>query len=519
MVEKLDLDLALKRTLRDLEETNFVDRAFTAELLSRKPDRLKGEIREELESEDGYQPFPAIPFLVPKSGGLVRNGRHLTMKDRTVYNACVGALQSDIYEALEWSQGSVDLGYQMTDDHELEDWFEGTPYDYWKQFRLDSLEKLAEADWLVEADIASYYDNIHVENLARDLERLELDEEVRRLLKKCLQKWSIFGSSPVFGKGVPQSYNASHVLAKLYLNSFDEHLRDNGFDHLRYNDDIRVFCDSQREARNAVKRIVSFLSQRGLSLQSAKSRISGSEEGRESINAAQHIIEPIKDRLWEENKVHIGVGGRYDDIFVEVPRDEINSEAIREAVRDHLFDEETEFDSTVFHFLLNRLDDDMAVDYCLSLLREKPEETRHILRYFKRIGVDERITESIAEYVGSDLSVYDYQLYQIYQWFLDPDMVHDPDDRLISAARDFAMSPESDFYLSNVAKRYLGEYGTQSDTESLIQYYDECQPREQVVVLLALKGVVKSKRNGFYADASKDGWPHEVAVSFIKSKH
>jgi hypothetical protein len=81
------------------------------------------------------------------------------------------------------------------------------------------------------------------------------------------------------------------------------------------------------------------------------------------------------------------------------------------------------------------------------------------------------------------------------------------------------MSVESDFYLSNVAKRYLGEYGTQSDTGSLIQYYDECQPREQVVVLLSLKRVVKSKRNGFYADASKDGWPHEVAVAFIKSKY
>jgi hypothetical protein len=519
MVEKLDLDLALQRTLHDLKETNFIDRAFTLEIMERDPERLRAELTEELESENGYQPSSAIPFLVPKSGGLVRNGRHLTMKDRTVYNACVGALQSDIYEVLEWSQGTVDLGYQMTEDHELKDWFEGTPYVYWKQFRLESLEKLEEADWLVEADIASYYDNIHIKTLSSDLERLELDEEVRRLLVRCLQKWSIFGSSPVFGKGVPQSYNASHVLAKLYLNSFDEHLRDNGLDHLRYNDDIRVFCDSEREARMAVKKIVSFLSQRGLSLQSAKSRISESEEGRQNINAAQHIIEPIKERLREESKVHIEAGGPYDDIYVEVPRDEINSEAIREAVRDYLFDEEEEFDSTVFHFLLNRLDDDMAVDYCLSLLRKKPEETRHILQYFGRIGVSEEITDSIAEYVDSDLSVYDYQLYQIYKWFLNPDVAHDPHARLISTARDLAMSPESDFYLSNVAKRYLGEYGTQSDTGSLIQYYDECQPREQVVVLLSLKRVVKSKRNGFYADASKDGWPHEVAVAFIKSKY
>jgi retron-type reverse transcriptase len=519
MVEKLNLDLSLQRTLHDLKETNFIDRSFAAEILNREPESLKAELREELESDEGYQPSPATPFLVPKSGGLVRNGRHLTIKDRTVYNACVGALQPDIYEALEWSQGSVDLGYQMTENHELKEWFEGTPYDYWKQFRLDSLEKLEESDWLVEADIASYYDNIHIETLAADLERLDLDEEVRRLLKSCLQKWSISGSSPVFGKGVPQAYNASHIMAKLYLNSFDKHLRDSEFDHLRYNDDIRVFCESKREARDVLKKIMAFLSQRGLSLQSAKSRICSSEEGRESINAAQRIIEPIKERLREENMVHIEAGGRYDDIFVDVPREEINSEAIREAVRNHLFDEEAEFDSTVFHFLLYRLDDDMAVDYCLSLLREKPEETRHILQYLGRIGVNQKITDSIAEYVDSDLSVYDYQLYQIYKWFLDPDTAHDPDDRLTSAARDFALSSESDFYLSNVAKRYLGEYGTQGDMESLMQHYDVCHPREQILVLLSLKGVVKSKRNGFYADASNDGWPHEVAVSLIKSKH
>jgi len=308
-------------------------------------------------------------------------------------------------------------------------------------------------------------------------------------------------------------------LAKLYLNSFDEHLRHNGFDHLRYNDDIRVFCDSKKEARIAVKKTVSFLSQRGLSLQSAKSRISGSEEGRKRINAAQRVIQPIKERLREENKVHVEGGGRYDDIYVELPRDKINGEAIREAVRNHLFDKKVEFDSTIFHFLLNRLDDDMAVDYCLSLLRKKPEETQPILRYLKRIGVDERFTDSIAEYVDSERSVYDYQLYQIYRWFLGPDVTHESDERLTSAARDFAMTGEADFYLSNVAKRYLGEYGSQGDTENLLQYYDECPCREQVVVLLSLKGVVKSKRNGFYADASNDGWPHEVAVSFIKSKH
>jgi len=278
MVEKLDLDLALRRTLHDLDETNFLDRPIAVKILEREPERLKTELEQEVGSKDGYQPSPAVPFLVPKAGGLVRNGRHLTIRDRIVYNACVSTCQPKIYGALEWSQGTVDLGYQMTDDHRLEGWFEQHPYKYWEQFRLDSLDKLKESAWLVEADIASYYDNIDVPHLISDLEEVEVNQKIRQLLKVCLQKWSVFGDSKFYGRGIPQSCNASHILAKLYLNSFDEYLSGVGLNHLRYNDDIRVFCDTVHSARNAVKEIVSYLSHRGLSLQSAKTRITDAEE-------------------------------------------------------------------------------------------------------------------------------------------------------------------------------------------------------------------------------------------------
>jgi len=519
MVEKLDLDLALRRTLCGLKERNFVDRPLAVKVLKREPERLKEELKQELDSEGGYQPSPVTPFLVPKAGGLVRNGRHLTMKDRIVYNACVGACQADIYGAVEWSQGSVDLGYQMTDNHQLEEWFEDSPYVYWRQFRLDSLDRLNECGWLVEADISSYYDNIHIDTLSSDLEQSGAGKKVRTLLERCLKKWSIFGDSPFYGIGIPQAYNASHILAKLYLNSFDEFLQGEGFDHLRYNDDIRVFCDTDYSARRAIKAIVSYLSHRGLSLQSAKTQITEAEEAKGRINASQRIIEPIKARLRRENMVHLE-GGPYDDIFVELPRDDVESEAIREAVQEHLIEaEEEEFDSTVFHFLLNRLDDDMALEYCLSLLRKRPEETEHILRYFKRIGASDEVTDEITDYMNSGLAVYDFQLWRIYEWFLDSEVNHTSNERLTALARDLAVSKDADFYLSNVSKRYIGRYGTKGDIEKLVQFYSSCQVRDQIVVLFAIRGMPKSKRNGFYADASNDGWHHETIVSFVKSKY
>ena len=130
MIEKLDLDLAFNRALYGLrEDINFVDRPLAVELIERNYENWVDQLSEDVEA--GYEPSDAGSFSVPKGGNLVRNGRHLTLKDRTVYNACVGALQPDIYGAVDWSQGVIDTSYQLSNEHELVSWFSGSHYDFW----------------------------------------------------------------------------------------------------------------------------------------------------------------------------------------------------------------------------------------------------------------------------------------------------------------------------------------------------------------------------------------------------
>lgn len=377
------------------------------------------------------------------------------------------------------------------------------------------MSNLEDRPWLAVADIASYYDNIDIRSLESDLRREGTDPEIRDLLINCLQRWSIFE-----GKGIPQAYNASHVLAKLYLNTFDEELNRRGFEHLRYNDDIRVFCQTRSQAREAIKKIFSFFCQRGLSLQSAKTEILERESAVQKINEVQELIEPIQEQ--QAAKMRVKVSGRYDDIFLSLPAEDIDAEVIREATKEHLIESHGDFSSTLFHYLINRLGkvgDTIAVEYCLSLLKRRPEETSYVLEYLERVGITDDMREHIAKYVASEDSVYDYQLYEIYDWFLDSDTSHIPNEALIAMARDLAFGGDSDFYLQNVARQYLGEYGVPSDLMRLQQAYSSsASMREQVVILASLRGREKSKRNGFYAGVKEDGWGQEEVVSLVKSE-
>ena len=71
-------------------------------------------------------------------------------------------------------------------------------------------------------------------------------------------------------KGIPQGFSASDILAKIYLNPIDRALRNGGFTHLRYVDDIRIFCKSRLEAKRGLLLLNDLMRKRGLNLQSAK---------------------------------------------------------------------------------------------------------------------------------------------------------------------------------------------------------------------------------------------------------
>ncbi len=194
---------------------------------------------------------------IPKPKGAIRPGMHLTFADRVIYLAAVGACLPKLHEALQWAQGSVDFSYLLAEDAEEESWMRGRFYG-WKSFRDESLKLLDEGgySYVVTADITAYYDLIDIGTLVSDLRAIGAPPESIRQISECLNRWAAaVGPS----RGIPQGNSGSDLLAKLYLNSVDRALADGNFKHLRYVDDIRIFCHSRVEAQRAVMLLAKLL--------------------------------------------------------------------------------------------------------------------------------------------------------------------------------------------------------------------------------------------------------------------
>src|SRR5262249_26538754 len=133
--------------------------------------------------------------------------------------------------------------------------------------------------------------------------------ECYRLLMDLLNRWAV-----PRGKGIPQGYSGSDILAKLYMDPVDRGMRNYGFKHLRYVDDIRVFCKSSLEAKQALLRLNDLVRKRGLNLQSAKTKIIKASEARVEIDGVSPLIQTISQQLAKELREAGGDAAQYGSL-------------------------------------------------------------------------------------------------------------------------------------------------------------------------------------------------------------
>lgn len=244
LIDLLDLDLAWRRTKSDLQSGRvFVHSPLEIELVEAdlKPwlDRLRQKI------QNSYQPESAVIADIPKGNGAVRPGAMLSLEDRVVYSALVGALLPTINNGLMWSQGIVDFSYRLSGTPRRVEWFTNT-FNAWTAFRKASLEKIDKgATHVVITDITGFYENIDLSVLFSDLRNLGCHEEVTQLLSRCLNRWCVLP-----GRGLPQGLSTSDILSKVYLNPIDRAIIDSGIDFIRYVDDNRFYVGIPDLANN-----------------------------------------------------------------------------------------------------------------------------------------------------------------------------------------------------------------------------------------------------------------------------
>ena len=139
--------------------------------------------------------------------------------------------------------------------------------------RVDYLLKQG-YDWVVDADLKSYYDTIPHEPLLARVEEQVADGPVLALLRAYLEQ-GVMEAMKLWqpDAGTPQGAVISPLLSNIYLHPLDQLLAASGWQMVRYADDFVILCRSAPEAQQALELVQQWTASAGLTLHPEKTRI------------------------------------------------------------------------------------------------------------------------------------------------------------------------------------------------------------------------------------------------------
>ncbi len=240
ILDRDNMNLAYKRVKAN-KGSHGVDGMAVNELLQ----YLKQNGQQLMQSllEGTYTPRPVRRVEIPKPDGGIRLLGIPTVVDRVIQQAIAQKL-TPIYEK-QFSNNSY--GFR--------------PGRNAKQAVLKCKEYIEEGyTWVVDIDLAKYFDTVNHDKLMRLLSKTIKDGRVLSLIRKYLQSGvMINGVVQETEQGCPQGGNLSPLLSNIMLNELDKELEKRGLKFCRYADDANIYVKSRKSADRVMASITRFI--------------------------------------------------------------------------------------------------------------------------------------------------------------------------------------------------------------------------------------------------------------------
>lgn len=237
-----NMNEAFKRVVKN-KGSHGIDGLTTDELLSYLKEN-GANLRQSL-LDGTYNPLPVRRVEIPKDNGKKRQLGIPTVVDRVVQQSIAQVL-STIFE-----NTFSDSSYGFRPNRSAHD----------ALIRCQEYMNKGYT-WLVDIDLASYFDTVNHDILIGLIYKEIKDIRVISLIRKYLNAGvMINGVVNAITLGVPQGGNLSPLLSNIMLNELDKELTKRGLKFARYADDCNIYVKSEKAADRVMKNITRYIEQ------------------------------------------------------------------------------------------------------------------------------------------------------------------------------------------------------------------------------------------------------------------